>query len=174
MRASVKKIVVIGPESTGKSTLSQALAASLDTCYSEEYARAYLEQRHNQYEFEDLRRIAEGQLKTEDRNLQQARDVLICDTDLYVLAVWSSHKYGKVDPFILQQIATRHYDGYILCSIDMPWEPDPQREHPDESMRQYFFRWYHELVIESGKPFIVVSGNEQERLHAALSSGLFR
>lgn len=172
MQPHIRKIVVIGPESTGKSTLSQALAAQLHTEFVAEYARYYLEQQQNEYGYADLRRIAEGQLGAEEKALATANQLLICDTDLYVIAVWSSFKYGKVDDFILKQIATRHYDAYILCNIDMPWQPDPQREHPDTAMRQYFFDWYKELVIASGRPFLIVGGNEQQRLQQVLDSGL--
>lgn len=172
MQQKIRKIVVIGPESTGKSTLSQALANSLNTAFVAEFARTYLEQQQNLYAFEDLRRIAEGQLLLEDARLADAKNWLICDTDLYVVAVWSSFKYGKVDDYILQQIAVRHYDAYILCDIDMPWEQDPQREYPDENMRRYFFSWYKEIVSASGRPFLIVRGNESERLQMVLNSGL--
>jgi NadR type nicotinamide-nucleotide adenylyltransferase len=172
MQQSIQKIVVIGPESTGKSTLSQALAEQLHTVFVPEYARIYLEQQNNYYEFEDLRCIAAGQLQLEESLSVQANQRLICDTDLYVIAVWSSFKYGKVDDYILQQIATRHYDAYILCDVDMPWQPDPQREHPDQHMRRFFFNWYKELVLSSGRPFLIVSGGEQERLQQVLDSGL--
>lgn len=172
MQPDIRKIVVIGPESTGKSTLSKALAEALQSEFVPEYARDYLELQGNQYEFEDLRRIAEGQLQLEERALQRAKKWLICDTDLYVLSVWSSFKYGKVADYILQQIATRHYDAYILCDIDTPWQPDPQREHPEEKMRQFFFKWYQEIVSASGRPFLIVRGNEEQRLDRVLNSGL--
>lgn len=172
MQQTIRKIVIIGPESTGKSTLSKALAESLHTVFVPEYARSYLEQQDNRYEFEDLARIAAGQLALEDKLLLQANQRLICDTDLYVIAVWSSFKYGKVDDYILQQIATRHYDAYILCDVDMPWQPDPQREHPDQDMRRFFFSWYKELLIASGRRFLIVSGREDERLQQVLRSGL--
>jgi NadR type nicotinamide-nucleotide adenylyltransferase len=169
----LKKIVIIGPESTGKSTLSKALAEQLNTVWVPEYARTYLEQHGQAYHYEDLTAIAKGQLASEEEWVQQANKYLICDTDLYVLKVWSEHKYGQVDAFILEAIAQRHYDAYILCDIDMPWSADPLREHPDPEMRQYFYNIYKDIVLHSGKPFSIVSGHEEERLAQALASHWF-
>lgn len=173
MQQRIKKIVVIGPESTGKSTLSKALAEKLNTAWVAEYARNYLAEQNNHYDFADLKIIAQGQIEAEALAETRANQVLICDTDLYVLKVWSEHKFNQVDPFILEQIAQRHYDAYILCNIDMAWIADPQREHPDLAMRHYLFHQYKDIVIESGKPFIIVSGNEAERLNQSLASNWF-
>ena len=170
----LKKIVIIGPESTGKSTLSKALAEQLNTVWVPEYARTYLEERGQEYHYEDLTAIAKGQLASEDEWAKQANKYLICDTDLYVLKVWSEHKYGKVDAFILESIAQRHYDAYILCDIDMPWDEDPLREHPEPEMRQYFYNIYKDIVLHSGKPFSIVSGHEEERLAQALAAPWFK
>jgi NadR type nicotinamide-nucleotide adenylyltransferase len=169
----LKKIVIIGPESTGKSTLSKALAEQLNTVWVPEYARTYLEQHGQTYHYEDLTAIAKGQLASEDEWAQQANKYLICDTDLYVLKVWSEHKYSQVDTPILEAIAQRHYDAYILCDIDMPWSADPLREHPDPEMRQYFYNIYKDIVLHSGKPFSIVSGHEEERLAQALAAHWF-
>jgi NadR type nicotinamide-nucleotide adenylyltransferase len=165
----IKKIVVIGPESTGKSTLSQSLATALNTVFVPEYARTYLEQQQNNYNYTDLLPIAKGQISLEDDLINQANRILICDTDLYVIKVWSEHKYQKVDPYILNTIAERKYDGYILCDIDMAWEYDPQREHPDASMRTYFYHQYLDIVQATGAPFIIVSEDPAARLHQALN-----
>lgn len=173
MNSTVKKIVVIGPESTGKSTLSKALAEQLNTVWVPEYARTYLEQKNHAYQFEDLSAIAKGQIESEDAVASKAHQYLICDTDLYVVKVWSEHKYGKVAPFILETIAQRQYDAYILCDIDMPWDADPLREHPEPEMRQYFFNIYKDIVLHSGKAFITVRGNEMERLAQALAAPWF-
>lgn len=169
----LQKIVVIGPESTGKSTLSAALATHLQTVWVDEYARSYLEQQNNAYGYEDLLAIAKGQLASEDRLSATANRFLLCDTDLYVLMVWCHHRFGKVHPFILEEIARRQYDAYILCQTDIPWTPDPQREYPDHNERLYFYHIYKDIVINSGRPFIIIGGNEQQRLEQALSSGFF-
>ncbi|MES2479728.1 MAG: ATP-binding protein [Bacteroidota bacterium] len=170
----IQKIVVIGPESTGKSTLSKALAKQLNTVWVPEYARTYLEQQGQEYQYEDLLAIAKGQITTEDELAQKANKYLICDTDLYVIKVWSEHKYGKADAFILETIAQRPYDAYILCDIDMPWDEDPLREYPEPEMRRYFYHMYQDIVVQSGKPFIIVRGSEKERLAQALAAPWFK
>lgn len=168
MANSIKKIVVIGPESTGKSTLSQQLAKALDTLWVPEYARAYLEELDRSYEELDLLKMAQGQLTLEDAIAEDAAKFLVCDTDLYVLKVWSESKYNRCHPWILEQVAARKYDMYLLTDIDIEWEDDPLREHSDPAMRQYFYAIYKEIVINSGLPFAFIHGNPDQRLQQAL------
>lgn len=163
------RVVIIGPESTGKSTLTRQLAAHFDTAYADEYAREYLEQRGGIYSREDLTAIAIGQIREEEKAIDLAANGLVfLDTDLYVVKVWSESKYGTCDEVILKQIAERRYDLYILTDIDMPWEEDPLREHPEPEMRDYFFSIYKDIVQESRVPFVVVKGNEAARLLTAI------
>ena len=163
----IKKIVVIGPESTGKSTLSADLAKALQTVWVPEYARQYLDGLGRDYEEEDMLPIARGHVALEEKKLQEADSFLICDTDLYVMKVWSEHSYNRCRNWILEQIATRQYDAYILTGIDMPWQAGPYREH--SHLRHYFYHQYKDIVMHSGVPWIAVEGNEKERLNAALS-----
>jgi nicotinamide riboside kinase len=114
--------------------------------------------------------IARGQLRQEDEKARQANKLLICDTDLYVLKVWSEHKYGQADPRILEQIAGRPYDLYLLTYIDIPWEEDPQREYPDPQMREYFYRIYRDIVINAGVPWADIRGTFEEREKAAIAA----
>jgi len=163
-----KKIVIIGPESTGKSTLAKALADHFGEPWVPEYAREYLEKLDRQYEFDDLLAIAKGQVVLEEKLSKDANKFLFCDTDLRVLQVWSESKYNRVHPWILEQIAARKYDFYLLTDIDTPWEYDPQREHPEPEMRQYFFDWYRSLLEANPTPFQIVRGDLQSRLLAAI------
>lgn len=165
--SSIKKIVVIGSESTGKSTLSAALADAFNTVWVEEYAREYLLQLGRDYEEHDLVVMAKGQLALEDKLEKQANRYLICDTDLNVIKVWAEASYGRCDDWVLQQIKEREYDAYILTDIDMAWVDDPLREHPLPHEREYFFNLYKAIVEQSGLPFVVVSGDEQTRLEKA-------
>jgi len=165
---SLKKVVVIGPESTGKSTLSETLARQLGTVWVPEYARAYLQQLGRPYHERDLLTIAAGQIAAEDRLAEQAKNILVCDTDLYVVKVWSEHSYGQCARQILEHIAGRRYDLYLLTYIDVPWEDDPLREHPGGDMRQYFFNLYKDIVIHSGVPWAEIRGPHEERVAAAV------
>lgn len=164
------KVVVIGPESTGKSTLSEQLAAHYQTVWVQEFARQYLEELPRPYEQQDLLTIAEGQLALEDKLATQANRLLVCDTDLHVIKVWSEHKYGTCDPRILEQIANRPYDLYLLTYIDIPWEEDPQREYPDPAMREYFYNIYKDLVVASGVPWLEIKGSFEERKSLAVAA----
>jgi NadR type nicotinamide-nucleotide adenylyltransferase len=165
----VKKIVVIGPESTGKSTLSYQIAATLGAPCVPEYARKYLNELNRPYTEADLLTIAQGQLAEEEKLAQKANKLLVCDTDLYVIKVWSEHKYQRCHRMILDQIARRSYDLYLLTGIDMPWQDDPLREYPDHAMRHYFFHVYKDIVIHSGVPWALIEGTPAERLQRALA-----
>lgn len=161
--------MVIGPESTGKSTLSEALSQALKTSWVREYARDYLIHINRSYTEDDLLLIAKGQVAMEDDGAKAANRYLICDTDLYVIKVWSEHSYSTCHRWILEQIAARRYDLYLLTDNDMPWEEDPLREHGSSYWRNYFYEQYKDIVINSGVPWAVIAGNEEERLQAALS-----
>jgi len=164
-----RKIVVIGPESTGKSTLSAALAKALNTVWNPEYARSYLDAIGRPYTEADLLQIAYGQIEGEAQRLASAQDYLICDTDLYVLKVWAEAKYARCDRRILELIAGNTYDLYLLTYIDTPWMDDPQREHPAIEERRYFYHQYRDIVQQSGVPWIDIRGGEEERLAQALA-----
>ncbi len=162
--------MVIGPESTGKSTLSAALAEHFNTVWVREFARGYLETLRRPYEKDDLLTIAEGQLRLEDEAAAKANSLLICDTDLQVIKVWSEAKYGDCDPRILQMIAAREYNGYLLTYIDVPWVDDPLREHPRPEERVYFYNIYRDIVINTGQPWADIRGGQEERLQAAIAA----
>lgn len=157
----IKKIVVIGPECTGKSTLSAWLATHYNTRWVPEYAREFLEKLDRPYEEPDLLAIARGQLQLEDVALREAKDILICDTNLYVIKIWSEFKFGRCHPEILEAIATRPYDLYLLSYVDVPWEEDPQREHPDN--REELYQIYLAEMKNQSVPFVEVKGSPGQR-----------
>lgn len=167
----MKKIVVIGPESTGKSTLCSELAALYQTVWCPEFARSYLEKNGKEYTYEDLLHIAHGQVQLEDERLSRARNGLyFIDTNMYVMQVWCEYVYQKCHHQILEFIAERKYDLYLLCDIDLPWQFDPLREYPDEAPRQELFRYYHELMVNQAVPWELISGNNEQRLSRAISA----
>lgn len=168
--SDIKKIVVIGPESTGKSTLSAALAQELNTVWVPEYARAYLGKLSRPYEQPDLLKIAKGQLELENKLEAKANNLLICDTNLHVIQVWSHARYNSSHRFITENIAARKYDMYLLTNIDTIWEDDPLREHPLPEERRYFYNIYKDIVQNSGLPWADISGTHEERLKKALAA----
>lgn len=164
----IKRISITGPESTGKSTLSAELAMALDTVWVPEYAREYLNKIGRPYEEADLLEIAKGQIAAEDGMVQQAHRFLICDTDLIVIKIWSEHKYGRCHPWILEQIERRKYALTVLTYIDIPWEEDPMREHPD--LRAYFYELYKNTLTSMGIHFIEAKGDLRQRVSQSLKA----
>jgi NadR type nicotinamide-nucleotide adenylyltransferase len=161
----LKRIAVIGPESTGKSELCQQLARDFETEWVPEYARFYLDRLPRDYEQQDLLEIAKGQLVWEDDKAEYASKYLFCDTNLIVIKIWSDYKYGSTDPWIEAELQRRKYDFYLLPYIDVAWRPDPQREHPDK--RKYFFDVYEDYLKEQNLPYAIVKGIEDDRTAAA-------
>ncbi len=173
----IKKIAVIGPESTGKSMLCTQLAAHYNTIWVKEYAREYLLNNGTAYVFEDLFKIAEGQMASEDEAVKQLEVSnklpaipLFIDTDLHVIKIWSEFVFNKCDNRILTEIARREYDLYLLCNTDLPWVPDELREYPDPETRRKLFSYYKEEMTEQKKPWAIISGNYEERLSAAITA----
>ncbi|GAA0877386.1 hypothetical protein GCM10009119_03540 [Algoriphagus jejuensis] len=164
-----KRILILGPESTGKSTLAEDLADHFGEPWVPEFAREYLEKIDRTYQYEDLLQIGKGQVKTEDQLAKKAEKFLFVDTDLKVIHIWSEHRFGKTDPWVLEQIKERKYDLVLLTDTDLPWTPDPLREYPELEMRQYFLEKYLYLAQVSGFPYTIISGDRPSRREKAVS-----
>ncbi|MBC8083675.1 MAG: ATP-binding protein [Hymenobacter sp.] len=163
------RVTITGPESTGKTTLSRQLAAHYHTAWAAEYARGYLEANGPRYSLPDLEAIAQGQLDAEARAAAEARaqdrPVFFCDTDLLVIKVWAEHAFGHCPAWILRYLEEPRYDLVLLLNVDLPWEPDPLREHPN--LRQHFFRIYQRTLQEQGANFTIISGPPAQRFGQA-------
>lgn len=170
----LKKIVIIGPESTGKSTLCEQLAGHFKTTWCPEYARDYLLTNGVDYTYNDLLMIAKGQLELEDRYVSEAAragsELLFIDTDMYVMKVWCEFVFGKCHPFILEQIVSRKYDMYLLCDTDLPWIADSLREYPDIESRRKLFMIYKDILINQHVPWYQIRGNYEERAKVAIEA----
>ena len=194
----MKKIVIIGPESTGKSTLCSELAAHFNTVWCPEYAREYLLEHGTDYSFEDLAVIASGQLKLEEEYVEKVRKsesqkvgkpertddnssnpglpesrtsgLLFLDTDMYVMKVWCEFVFGKCHRFVLDEIVQRKYDLYLLCNTDLPWVKDELREYPDLQTRETLFRIYKDLLVNQSTPWVEIKGNNEARLQIAIEA----
>lgn len=164
----IRKVAVVGPESTGKSTLCQQLAHHFDTAFVPEVARKYLGNLGRPYTRTDVETIARLQLEEEDIKCREARAVLFCDTTLLVIKIWMIHAYGSCPDWILNSLQTRHYDLHLLTDIDLPWTPDPLREHPEK--REFFRNWYKKELVSGKVAWSWVRGDSGERLQSALTS----
>lgn len=164
----LKKIVAIGPESTGKSTLCEMLAAHYNTLWCPEYAREYLLKHGTNYSFNDLETIARGQVHLEEE-LQSTVNgqLLFIDTDMYVMKVWCEYVFGKCHHFILEEIAARKYDLYLLCNTDLPWVADELREYPNEKNRVELFHIYKDILSQQDTPWVEIKGNNEQRFAMA-------
>jgi len=166
--SSIKKIVILGPESTGKSTLCEALAAHYNTQWCSEYARQFLNENGTHYNYNDLLTIAKGQLAQEDALVEKTNKMLIIDTDMYVMKVWCEYVFNNCHPFILEKINERKYDAYLLCDIDLPWTADKMREYPNERPRKELFTIYKDLLINQKTPWGIISGTGEQRTQNAI------
>jgi NadR type nicotinamide-nucleotide adenylyltransferase len=164
----VKRIAVTGPESTGKSLLTLQLAEHFQTSWVPEFAREYIDHLDRPYEEQDILEIAKGQMKLEQEQILKAKDYFFSDTELIVTKIWSDVKYGRCHPWILDEINRNPYDLYLLCYIDIPWQADPQREHPH--MRNELFRLYFNEINNRRLPFAIVKGLGDDRLKNALEA----
>ncbi len=176
----LKKIVIIGPESTGKSTLCNQLAQHYETTWCPEFAREYLLINGTDYEFSDLLTIAGGQLALEDEYssrlekqslsfLEEGGHIpLFIDTDMYVMKVWCEFVFGKCHRFVLDEIVKRNYDLYLLCNTDLPWVKDELREYPDLVSRRKLYSMYKDIMTNQPVPWVDISGNYEERLQKAI------
>ena len=172
-RANIIKVVLFGPESTGKTTLSNQLARHYNTVWAPEFARDYLQDKWNNErktcENSDLIPIAIGQMKLENELAKKADKVLICDTDLLETKVYSEEYYGGfVDPLLDEAAKENTYDLYLLTYIDTPWEADDLRDRPEQ--RKEMFDAFERALIKHNRPYILLKGNKQKRLKAAIKA----
>lgn len=176
----LKKIVIIGPESTGKSTLCQELAEHFETIWCPEYAREYLLINGTDYSFQDLLTIAKGQIALEeqlaDKLEQRAAPLLeqdydipyFIDTDMSVMKVWCEFVFNKCHPFIEEQLTKRKVDHYFLCQPDLPWVKDQLREYPDLATREKLFTIYRNWLENQSVPWTLIQGKDVERMRLAV------
>lgn len=161
-----KKVVLYGPESTGKSTLARALADHFKTVYVEEYARIYAEkllEQNRPLRKDDVEQIAKGQMKLENEQLLNAKNVLICDTDLLETKVYSEFYYDGFCPESVKKYALENtYDLYFLTYIDIPWETDGIRDQPNSRLE--LFNHFEQALIDAEKPYVLIKGSLKDRL----------
>jgi NadR type nicotinamide-nucleotide adenylyltransferase len=165
------KVVLFGPESTGKTTLARHLARHYNSIWVREYAREYLQDKWNNErktcEPEDLLPIAIGQMSLENELAKKTDSVLICDTDLLETKVYSEAYYsGACDPILEKYALENTYDLYFLTYIDTPWEADDLRDKPEE--REAMFKVFESALKKYNRPYVLLKGDKNERLELAV------
>ncbi len=160
------RIAITGPESTGKTTLTEYLAAHFSGVAIPEFARIYLENLGRAYNYDDILHIAQQQILSEDRAAIES-EIVFCDTELLVTKIWCDDKFGRCHSWITEELEERNYDLVLLCNTDMPWEPDPQREDPDR--REYLMDLYRKQIVNYYDNVIEICGDGEDRLNLACS-----
>lgn len=167
------RIVLFGPESTGKTTLSIQLAKHYNTVWVEEFARPYLQEKWNlerkTCESKDILPIAYGQIALENRLAKKSDKVLICDTDLLETQVYSEEYYGGfADPLLKKAAQENSYDLYLLTYIDTPWVEDDLRDRPE--LRLEMFHAFQKALDINNRPYILLKGDKETRLKTAVKA----
>ncbi len=163
-----KNVAILGPESTGKSSLAAALAAHFHTLWVPEYARDYLTHKGGKYSIKDVEHIAKEQFRRNEEASKTEKTIWFADTELLVCAIWCRVVFGTTPLSIKRLLENQHFDLYLLCSIDLAWQPDPLREHPH--LRRELFELYEQELLKLGWHYVVVSGQGHKRTNLAIES----
>lgn len=159
---ALRKIAIVGPESTGKSLMARRLAKEFKTWYVPEYSRYYCEGLNRTYTLQDELNMFYGQVALENSLVDVIEHpLLFCDTTILTVKVWSDHLFGFTPPEVLAEIRHRHYDYYLLMDIDLPWEDDPLRDFPDK--REYFMEVWKKELHDLNASYTIIRGKGEER-----------
>lgn len=164
----VIRIALIGPESTAKSTLSEALATHFKTVWVKEHSRDYLKRINRKYVLDDVIAIAKEQLQQENELIEKANRFIFADTELIISKVWCEDVFNVSPAWINKNIIDFKYDLYLLASPDLPWIPDPMRENPER--RQFFFEWYEKELKSIQANYTVIKGIGEDRLKNCITA----
>ncbi len=161
------KIVITGPESVGKSTLTKQLAEYFETPFIAEIARNYITKLNRKYTLKDVENIANLQIKEEQTFKHSNHNIIFLDTDLIVTKVWFSRVYDFIPSMVNKHLNTEKADLHLLCYPDIEWKFDPLRENPN--IRQELFEEYKNEIIKLNIPYFIVKGINEDRLKNAIS-----
>ena len=165
---NIRKIAIVGPESTGKSTLSEQLARHYHTVWVPEFSRDYCAKLEGPCTWQDELNMFYGQLALEEQLLPKANHLLICDTTFITVKIWCDHTFGYSPSEVLEELPKHPYDYYLLMDIDLPWQEDPLRDFPD--LRTHFMEIWHRELKALNASYEVISGDKQQRLQNAVNA----
>ncbi len=168
MERSVLKIAVVGPESTGKSTMAAYLAKHYNTVWVPEFARDYCAALTEPCTWQDEINMFYGQLALEAEHLPKANNLLICDTTFITVKIWSDQIFGRSPQEVLDELPKHPYDLYLLLSIDLPWEEDPLRDFPH--MREHFMEVWHKELDALDARYVLITGTGEDRYENAVKA----
>jgi len=161
------KIVITGPESTGKTTMAKRLSNYLKEPFVPEFARYFIPTLKEPYTASNLVDMARGQLFWHQLYKSNASKVLLCDTGVEAIDIWFQYRFGSIDPQIRALFTADEDCFYFVCKPDIPWVDDPLRETPHQ--RPQIFDSFISLFNQFEKKYLVVEGsNEEDRWHCAL------
>lgn len=164
----IKKIAILGAESTGKTELSKRLALHYQTAWTPEYARDYFDSHDiNHYTINDLDSIAKNQLKLEEEYVSKANRFLFCDTTLITIKIWSAYQFNKISDLITHSIKGSDYDLYLVCNNDVEWEADSQRRNPE--LRDHLLKWNLHELMKLNVNYHLIEGTGNDKLASAIS-----
>ncbi len=166
-KRGIRKVVITGPESTGKTTLAEQLARSFRTVWIPEYARGYVNNLGREYEYQDLVHIGERQIEELTNQYKGADQFIFFDTGLIITRVWFLERFQTCPAIIDRAIRTIPVDLYLLCRTDIEWINDLVREHSGLD-RERLFKRYQEELIQYGLPYRIIEGTGEGRLHNAI------
>lgn len=163
----MKRIVITGAESTGKSTLAQALSGYYGEPWTGEYVRHYVDNLDRELDESDLEPIAIGQLAQEDCYLKKAKRLILHDTNILSSIIYANHYFGRSIDWVNDDFLGRNYDLYLLCLPDIPWVADSgQRDSPQA--RAKLHQHFKESLDRLQLPYITLSGSETARFGEAV------
>lgn len=164
----MKKVVLTGSESTGKSELAARLGAHFHAPVSPEFVRDFAAQRGRTLTFGDHGLIAKGQIAAEDEAIARAQDLVILDTDLVSTVVYCDHYFGKVPSWIDQKARDRLADIYLLCAADIPWQPDGVRDRGDR--REEMHGLFRARLLQYNALVVDIRGDRDTRFQTAVNA----
>ncbi|CAN5303641.1 hypothetical protein BH09BAC5_BH09BAC5_24850 [soil metagenome] len=165
---NIRRIAILGAESTGKTTLARSLAMRFQTIWVPEYAREYMTMNTGDYTLDDIVEIAKYQLREENQMVSQANKLLFTDTEFIISKVWCEDVFRICPEWIDKQVKEHRYDLYLLTSNDLPWIADPVRVNPQR--RDYFFNLYKKELDNLGFPYEIITGRYEARLLSGINA----